>query len=622
MCRYSIIVQEDLINSQLLIYKHNCQWMQVPPEELPINKGESTDQKEILKNVQQLTNLQDQRDEMKPSSSTSGDQDTPAMEETKESLVASSQTSASKTNGKSDRAFKGDWGYVDLYNSSVDNFFSLEYLELPKSKKRKLEDSVVTTDRAYYRPVKIEGSTDEINGQVNSYEDLFDSLKSGTYWTADEKEIFFSCLARFTIHRIEDFLDHLPSKSTGEILAYYELLKRELRDQQICETHSVHIIEDQQDPTRLLRHEYDIVTIPGGIDQRNIPIAYEMSDEWVEYEEEQSIHIADRQGRLDVDRGKRESKAMKDYTKKLEDELGENFPLLDVNNAFKVSKIYRGNQITMVQDRKPTPRLLFPSLVYFEEIAALTIKKIIAFLLMNKDCNSLDEQGIKITSGDIWNAVRESGICEAPKSGKVEEKSWKSGVLENYWAGLQSSLRLVTDGPPAEAPDWEDFTPRELHGVIVPPAKKASFEYPDDVVEEGAYGAILDEDGIELEEDKSETEDPEGPDWWTVSKLKRPELNPPQVIDVLAEETRLIELLKDATDVAVDDALLLKETRLLESFDRRKHEALARAAETDFEGFVGTASSISRSSSSSADEESAVKLLASLKSAWNRHALY
>ncbi|PVH15223.1 uncharacterized protein CXQ87_003061 [Candidozyma duobushaemuli] len=207
-----------------------------------------------------------------------------------------------------------------------------------------------------------------------------------------------------------------------------------------------------------------------------------MSDEWVEYEEEQSIHIADRQGRLDVDRGKRESKAMKDYTKKSEDELGENFPLLDVNNAFKVSKIYR------------------------------------------------------------------------------------------------------------EAPDWEDFTPRELHGVIVPQEKEASFEYPDEVVEEGAYGAILDEDGVELEGDKSETEDPEGLDWWTVSKQKRPQLEPPQVIDVLADETRSIALLKDATDVAVDDELLSKETRLLESFDRRKHEALARAAETDFEGFVGTAS--------------------------------
>lgn len=599
--------------------------MQGPPEELPKKKGESTDQKQSLENVQELTDPQDQRDEMRPSLSTNNEQDTPATEDTKESLVASFETLTSKSNVKSDRAFRGDWGFVDLYNASVDNFFSLEYLELPKSKKRKLEDSVVTTERAYYRPVKAEGSTDEINGnadQLNPHEDLFDSFKSGTYWTADEKEIFFSCLARFTIHRVEDFLDHLPSKSMGEILAYYELLKRELRNQQICETHSVHIIEDQQDPTRLLRHEYDIMTIPGGIDQRNIPIAYEMSDEWVEYEEEQSIHIADRQGRLDVDRGKRESKAMKDYTKKLEDELGENFPLVDVNNAFKVSKIYRGNQITMVQDRKPTPRLLFPSLVYFEEIASLTIKKIIASLLMNKGCTSRDEQGIKITPGDIWNAVRESRICEAPKSGKVEERNWKNGVLENYWAGLQSSLRLVTDGPPAEAPDWEDFTPRELHGVIVPQEKEASFEYPDEVVEEGAYGAILDEDGVKLEENKSETEDPEGPDWWTVSKQKRPQLDPPQVIDVLAEETRLIALLKDATDVAVDDALLLKETRLLESFDRRKHEALARAAETAFEGFNGTASSISRSSSSSGDEESSVKLLASLRSAWNRHALY
>ncbi|PVH15222.1 uncharacterized protein CXQ87_003060 [Candidozyma duobushaemuli] len=186
--------------------------MQGPPEELPRNKGESTYQKESFENVQQSTDPQDQRDGLKPSLSTNDDQDTPATEETKESSVASSQTSALKTSGKSDRAFRGDWGYVDLYNSSVDNFFSLEYLELPKSKKRKLEDSVVTTERAYYRPVKVEGSTDEINGhadQSNSHEDLFDSLKSGTYWTADEKEIFFSCLARFTIHRVEDFSDHL-----------------------------------------------------------------------------------------------------------------------------------------------------------------------------------------------------------------------------------------------------------------------------------------------------------------------------------------------------------------------------------------------------------------------------
>lgn len=598
--------------------------MQGASEEGSKKAVESQIQKSVLKNVQKLTETRDQPDELKTSTAqTTIEPEVQTSTKSESTVYESNKSPVSKEASGSDRAFKGDWNYVKLFNSDLDTFFDLDYLEIPKRKKRRLQDSVLTAERAYYRPDESEDVVyeDTETDKANLENVLFENLE-GVLWTADEKEAFFRCLARFTIHRVDEFLDHLPSKSIGEIIAYYELLKRELRARQTRETHTVIISDNDELSLMRLRCKHDIVTIPGGIGHKDLPIAYEMSDEWVEFEEEQSIRIADRQRRLDIDRGKQEAKAMKEYTKRLETEMGEDFPLIDVNNAFKVGKIYRGNQITIIQDRKPAPRLLFPSLVYLEEIASLTLKRIIALLVWNKRSACDEDQGIKITPTDVWNAVQESRISEAPKSGMAEERIWKKGVLEDYWTQIQGSLRLVTDGVPAEMPLGVITQNRDLYGVLFSQFETLN-EYGDELVEEGSYGAIVNEAGVELEEDESETEEEESPEQWTVPLPKQQPrcLEPPQVIEVVPEGARNSNdgqqtLVKSSLDIAVDDVLLQNETRLLQSVDKRKHEALNQGASGEFEEFVNTAWS--------SDEEypSDMQVLASLQEAWNRHALY
>lgn len=598
--------------------------MQGAPEEVPKKIEESKIQKHTLQDVQKLTETKDQPDELKTSATQiSIEPEVRTTTNGESTLGEKNESPASKGAPGSDRAFKGDWNYVKLFNSDVDTFFDLDYLEIPKSRKRRLQDSVVTAERAYYQPDEREDVVSENteSGLANPEKDLFESIE-GVLWTADEKETFFQCLARFTIHRVDDFRDYLPSKSIGEIIAYYELLKRELRNRQIKETHTAFISDNDEPSLKRLRHKHNIVSIPGGISHKDLPIAYEMSEEWVEFEEDQSIHVADRQRRLDIDRGKQEAKAMKEYTKRLESDMGEDFPLIDVNNAFKVGKIYRGNQITMIQDRKPAPRLLFPSLVYLEEIASLTLKRIIALLVWNKKSACDEDQGIKITPTDVWNAVQESRICEAPKSGMAVEKIWKKGALEDYWTQIQRSLRLVTDSEPTEMPLGAVTHDRDLYGVLFSQSGTLN-DYGDDLVEEGSYGAIVDESGNELEEDESETEDVESPGQWTVpSPKQQPQhLVPPQVIEVLPEGAENSDdgqatLIKSSLDIAVDDVLLQNETRLLQCVDKRKHEALSQGASVEFEDFASTAWS--------SDEEypSNVQVLTSLQEAWNRHALY
>lgn len=563
-----------------------------------------------------------------------------------------SNTDTKKTAlGSSERAFKGDWNFVELYNEHVEDFFSMKYAEIPKRRcKRSLQDSKITTERAYYRPQKIlrvEEEDPDYLDQVKREEAEFHELSVGTLWTGEEKEVFFKCLARFTIHRVDEFLQYLPHKSIGEIIAYYELLERELRSYRSQQSHTVQIKDKSLHDSKVLRHKYDIVTVPGGISHTDLPIAYEMSEEWIDFEEDQSILIADRERRLDIDRGKQETKLMKEYVGKKRGEETPNedssTPLIDVNNAFKVGKIYRGNQITMIQDRKQAPRLLFQSLVYLEEITYLVTKRIIASLVSNKGfSNPADEIGIKVMPSDIWNAVRDSRICEAPKSGMAVERIWKGGVLEGYWEGLPLSLRLVTDNPSVlTATKTEVQTaPSDLHGVFLTSELRNLDTYPDALVEEGAYGKLLDEDGEEVTEsyrdsEESDNEEESFENLLSSPTTMQPQLGTPQAIVVPLEpritEQSAVNMHKNATDIVIDDVLIDRETKALEEHDEAKHEALNQAQAGDYEGFSGSIAQLSDRLDSTGSngseliqdetdgEEEEIFYLAGLQDAWNRH---
>lgn len=91
----------------------------------------------------------------------------------------------------------------------------------------------------------------------------------GSYWSAAEKSIFFHCLARYSIHRLDEWRERLASKSKFEILIYYEVLNRNL--------------------TQLKRS--DMKNFGGILSRMELPIAYEVDEFFVSFEETMSRTI-------------------------------------------------------------------------------------------------------------------------------------------------------------------------------------------------------------------------------------------------------------------------------------------------------------------------------------------
>lgn len=85
----------------------------------------------------------------------------------------------------------------------------------------------------------------------------------GTYWTASEKRMFFHCLSRYSIHRLEEWRGRLMNKSKFEILVYYEVLKKNLD----CLKKS------------------DMKNFGGILSRMEVPIAYEMDEFFISFEE-------------------------------------------------------------------------------------------------------------------------------------------------------------------------------------------------------------------------------------------------------------------------------------------------------------------------------------------------
>lgn len=84
---------------------------------------------------------------------------------------------------------------------------------------------------------------------------------AGTLWTGHEKRIFFKMLERYSIHRVDEWLDvYNGEKSKYEIMAYYNILKYNLR--------------------RLQEHRAKNI-----LERTKYPIAYEMDEQWIEFEE-------------------------------------------------------------------------------------------------------------------------------------------------------------------------------------------------------------------------------------------------------------------------------------------------------------------------------------------------
>ncbi|SCW04165.1 LAFE_0H07514g1_1 [Lachancea fermentati] len=153
--------------------------------------------------------------------------------------------------------------YYSIYNNEVKVFMD------PYTSNRDLTDSYVHVNSKvkwledemqegrYY-----ESSSEDENGEPNDKSN--DDRCMGSLWTTQEKQTFFHFLSRYSIHRLDDWYWQLPTKSKFEIITYYEVLRANL---------------DELKRLNTKKH--------GGIlAKKHFPIAYEMDDFFIDFEEE------------------------------------------------------------------------------------------------------------------------------------------------------------------------------------------------------------------------------------------------------------------------------------------------------------------------------------------------
>lgn len=122
----------------------------------------------------------------------------------------------------------------------------------------------------------------------------------GTFWNAQEKEVFFTWLARVSIHRAELIVEQLPNKSLVEVLNYYHVLRRDLlrlkRKVGPARTqhHKVTIrMNSHQQP---FIHTYTVLkTHDQLVSMKDLPIAYEMSPRFIAMEEVQAALLLEKE---------------------------------------------------------------------------------------------------------------------------------------------------------------------------------------------------------------------------------------------------------------------------------------------------------------------------------------
>ena len=242
----------------------------------------------------------------------------------------------------------------------------------------------------FFNPV---GST---SSNLNSLYVSDDNTAEGVYWTAYEKEQFFHYLARHLIHQVEVIASKIKTKSVVQILAYYHLLKRELKE---MKRHRVDV-SIAKVPVRLhanqkaFTHKFKVQKkLKKLVLIKEIPIAYEVSDRFIEMEEVQSLMLAETERRRNNDENQRFSALLKNY-KNPEADV-EDGALIDLKIASELTlklwkRIDKKNKsieepdLGFVLGTKTLPKLHFKGIMLLEMLIRAETKKIICKMMNDR----------------------------------------------------------------------------------------------------------------------------------------------------------------------------------------------------------------------------------------------
>ncbi|KAM9931040.1 hypothetical protein OXX80_009211 [Metschnikowia pulcherrima] len=364
--------------------------------------------------------------------------------------------------------------YGTYFNEHVTSFFNLQYLDRyarehgptsvlfpskntlngayyfprPRITSNQQHDSVVEDSFCQKRYAHDPDQTEldpEVQAQIAEIHSL-----PGTVWSVAEKEKFFECLARYSIHRLDAFEPYFPHKSRAELEAYYHLLKESLRRETRYKTCNTFLMTEGRH-----RHNttYTMRVFERGTPYWRIPAALEMDDSWVEFEEQQSHLYAVRESQQANGQMQRQAPELDAYLSGGAD-AGAN--LIDADVANEIARVYRGNNITPVTRAKRSGRLSLSALVFLDELVKARVRDVFMELVMQKGTNSVDSEpdmevfgtkgedpDINVTPMDVWRATESLRLYETPKGGfKSRYRDGKTPFLHTYWENIISSLKI------------------------------------------------------------------------------------------------------------------------------------------------------------------------------------
>lgn len=350
-----------------------------------------------------------------------------------------------KNLSKTNRHFKGNPNYVRLYNREVETFFD-------------------HSSSYHGSQTKLRTSKTNHKGEFSYKGDSGYESFHGLTWNGLEKEIFFNCLCRYSIHRIDAIQEHLPGKSYLEIVAYYDALRlhvRRIKKRREIRKKAVKVkIVDQTG-------EKSIVVKSGAPSNRivrydELPIAYEVSEDLIKVEETQAELISQRERSKTNDENRRFKDIFDSYVHRLDasgdsnDSENSSEALIDYGIASDLSKtLYLENTLVPLSSPKLVPKLHFKSLVLLEELVKLVLKKILSCIAEDRvnrmwiNDRQIDVSEsllpLNITRGDVVRAVScfdNRKNSHLSRENHVEHHQ-RQFSLANYFACLPKRLGIT-----------------------------------------------------------------------------------------------------------------------------------------------------------------------------------
>lgn len=277
----------------------------------------------------------------------------------------------------------------------------------------------------------------------SNIEDEYRSIPT-VYWTLNEKELFFSLLSRFSIHRLDAIAENMKTKSKLEILAYYQLLKWKSKKLKV---HS----------TRFL----------SSVGMNEIPIAYEMSDAYIAAEECLAMRLRLYLSKREVEKERLVKDAIeKKIIPERPKDISSNYPdLINIDNCTDLTKtLYYNTGLGHLGHRPPIGPVADDIKIELTSIAAKFTKSILSEIIKNEYYRDVIHNNF--IENDYLRDINRVSIISEPMitNALINLNSKRPAKLKDYWRDIIPRLELEEDHV-SEEEDAENAESLKIPGL-------------------------------------------------------------------------------------------------------------------------------------------------------------